>query len=218
LNATRKLHLYSSHTQASYDLNNVINPDDTATRLSQFGILHQFVYDTAGNSNDPIMIVGDLNVDAAVHPKDVPITVRPKESSPEYLKMVDVIKGTGVLKHPESDSNDRWLEHPWKLNDLRDIVYNHFGYHPVTFGDYIVGNKGELLPAETVLTNTDVLLTVQSIDRIFFSNRDSNTVELRAPQVQKFWVKENEKMSKEERQNTGFTQISGIKNNCNSSA
>lgn len=208
LNATRHLHLYATHTQASYDLNNVINQDDTAVRLSQFGILHQFIYDTAADSKDPIMVVGDLNVDAAVHPKDVPITVRPKESSPEYLKMVEVIKGTGVAK---KEGGDRWLEHPWKMLDLKDIVYDHFGYHPVTFGDYVFGEHGELLPAETLLTNRDVVLTVQSIDRIFFSNRNSNTIELKSPEVQKFWVKENEKMSQEERQNAKFTQISGKK-------
>ncbi|KAI8069793.1 Endonuclease/exonuclease/phosphatase [Gilbertella persicaria] len=207
LNATRKIHLYTTHTQASYDLNNVINEDDTAIRLSQFAILHQFIYDTSrqDNNQDPIMVVGDLNVDAAVHSKERPITQPSKESSPEYVKMVDVIRGTGVLK---SNSDGRWFEHPWKLDNLTDIVYDHYGYHPVTFGDYKVSNQGELVPAETVLTNWDVLMTVQSIDRIFLAPRYATVAKLQSPRVEKFWVEENDQMTDEEKKNTGFTQIS----------
>lgn len=207
LNATRKMHLYTTHTQASYDLDNIINEDDTAIRLSQFSLLHNFIYETSHNDNEPIMVAGDLNVDAAVHLKDKPITRPSKESSPEYIKMVDVIRGTGAIKHPGSE--DRWFDHPWKLDDLNDAVYDHYGYHPVTFGDYTTNDNGKLIPAETVLTNWDQLMTVQSIDRIFWSDRSSNKIRLQSPRVEKFWVKENNKMSEEERQNTGFTQISG---------
>lgn len=152
------------------------------------------------------MVVGDLNVDAAVHPHDAPITRPSKESSAEYLKMVDVIKGSGV-KRPSS--NKRWFEHSWKMEDLVDVVYTKYGYHPVTFGDYTTNENGELIPAETVLTNWDQLMTVQSIDRIFWSDRKSNSVRLDNPKVQKFWVQENELIDQKERQSIGFTQISG---------
>jgi endonuclease/exonuclease/phosphatase family metal-dependent hydrolase len=206
LNATRKMHLYTTHTQASYDLNNIINEDDTAIRLSQFSLLHNFVHDTAKDDNEPIMIVGDLNVDAAIHPKDTPITRPSKESSPEYTKMVDVIRGTGVIKRPGSD--ERWFDHPWKMDDLKDVVHTKYGYHPVTFGDYTTDDEGQLIPAETVLTNWDQLMTVQSIDRIFWSDRNSNIIQLESPRVEKFWVKENNLMTEKERQNTQFTQIS----------
>ncbi|EPB89528.1 hypothetical protein HMPREF1544_03612 [Mucor circinelloides 1006PhL] len=206
LNPDRKMHLYTTHTQASYDLNNIINEDDTAIRLSQFSLLHNFVYDTTKDDSEPIMIVGDLNVDAAVHPKDTPITRPSKESSPEYTKMVDVIRGTGVIKRPGSD--ERWFDHPWKMDDLKDVVYAKYGYHPVTFGDYTTDEEGQLIPAETVLTNWDQLMTVQSIDRIFWSDRNSNIIQLESPRVEKFWVKENSQMTEKERQETGFTQIS----------
>ncbi|CEP15689.1 hypothetical protein [Parasitella parasitica] len=206
LNSTRKMHLYTTHTQASYDLNNIINEDDTAVRLSQFSLLHNFVYDTSKDDGEPIMIVGDLNVDAAVHPKDTPITTPSKESSPEYLKMVDVIRGTGVIKRPGSD--ERWFDHPWKLDDLKDVVYDKYGYHAVTFGDYTTDDEGQLIPAETVLTNWDQLMTVQSIDRIFWSDRNSRIIQLGSPRVEKFWVKENDRMTFEEKQGTKFTQIS----------
>lgn len=205
LNPDKKMHIYTTHTQASYDLNNVINEDDTAIRLSQFSLLHNFIYDTASMDKEPVMVVGDLNVDAAVHPTGVPITRPSKESSPEYTKMVEVIKGTGV-KHSQSD--ERWFEHPWKMNDLKDVVYDGYGYHPVTFGDYKTNEQGELIPAETVLTNWDQLMTVQSIDRIFWSDRDTNRIRLASPHVEKFWVEENTKMTEEERESTGFTQIS----------
>ncbi|OBZ87270.1 hypothetical protein A0J61_04688 [Choanephora cucurbitarum] len=210
LNPTKKVHLYTTHTQASYDLNNVVNEDDTAIRLSQFAILHQFIYDTSrlNDNQDPIMVVGDLNVDAAIHPVDRPITQPSKESSSEYLKMVDVIRGVGAAKLNQS-KDDRWFEHHWKLTNMTDVVYDHYGYHPVTFGDYLINEQGDLAPAETVLTNWDVLMTVQSIDRIFLATRnDTHTATLTQPRVEKFWVKENDQMSAEEKQKTGFTQIS----------
>lgn len=175
-------------------------------RLSQFSLLHNFVYDTTRNDNEPIMVVGDLNVDAAVHHEGVPITEPSKESSSQYDQMKDVIKGTGVQR---TSSNQRWFEHHWKMDDLRDVVHDHFGNHPVTFGDYTKNEQGDLIPAETVLTNWDQLMTVQSIDRLFWSDRNTNHIHLGSPQVQKFWVKENTLMTEEERQNTDFTQISG---------
>lgn len=204
LNPESKVHLYTTHTQASYDLNNVVNPDDTATRLSQFSLLHNFIYDTAKDDDAPIMVVGDLNVDAAIHGKDIPVTRPSKESSAEYTQMVQVINGQGVKQ-----SNGVLFEHPWKLNDLVDVPYTKYQFHPVTFGDYKVDDKGELVPADIVLTNWDVLMTVQSIDRIFWSDRASHVAQLTDPTVEKFWVDENDEMSKEERDQTRFTQISG---------
>ncbi|KAI7891600.1 Endonuclease/exonuclease/phosphatase [Mucor mucedo] len=205
LNPERKLHIYTTHTQASYDTNNVINEEDTMIRLSQFSLLHNFVYDTTRNDDEPIMVVGDLNVDAAVHNETIPITQPSKSSSPEYEQMVEVIKGTGVKR---ISSNQRWFEHHWKMEDLKDVVHDHYTYHPVTFGDYTRNEHGDLIPAETVLTNWDQLMTVQSIDRIFWSDRNSNRTRLERPQVEKFWVKDNTLMTEEERQNTEFTQIS----------
>lgn len=206
LNPNRKLHIFTTHTQASYDTNNVINEEDTMIRLSQFSLLHNFVYDTTRNDDEPIMIVGDLNVDAAVHNETIPITQPSKRSSPEYDQMVQVIQGTGVKR---TSSNQRWFEHHWKMDDLKDIVYEHYKYHPVTFGDYTMNEQGDLIPAETVLTNWDQLMTVQSIDRLFWSDRNANRTRLENPLVEKFWVKENTLMNEKERQNTEFTQISG---------
>lgn len=208
LNPDRKVHVYTTHTQASYDTNNVINEDDTIIRLSQFARLHNFIHDTARDDPEPIMVMGDLNVDAAVHPIDSPITRPSKESSAEYSKMVDVIKGTGVQK---PSSEQRWFEDiDWKMKDLVDVVYTKYGYHPVTFGDYMLNDHGDLIPAETVLTNWDQLMTVQSIDRLFWSDRDkAGLLKPIQPRVEKFWVKENNLISEEERQSIGFTQISG---------
>ncbi|KAI8987220.1 Endonuclease/exonuclease/phosphatase [Pilobolus umbonatus] len=207
LNPTHKINLYTTHTQASYDLNNVINPDDTAIRLSQFSIFHNFIHDTAKENEYPIMIAGDLNVDAATHPITRPITQPSTASSVEYTQMVDVISGKGV-KNAYSD--ERWFEHPWKL-DIEDVLYRQYKYHPVTFGDYTTNEKGELIPAETVLTNWDQLMTVQSIDRVFWADgsTEKSRVGLTNARVEKFWVKENELIEEEERQQIGFTQISG---------
>ncbi|CAO3694503.1 unnamed protein product [Rhizopus stolonifer] len=184
LNPDRQMHVYTTHTQASYDLDNVINPDDTATRLTQFALLRSFVQETTDKDQHPILIAGDLNVDAAVHHGS--ITQRSVESSPEYVQMVNRLK----------------------LDDLKDVVYEAYGHHPVTFGDYTVNSQDELVPAETVLTDWDQLLTVQSIDRIFWVARNTTLLNPQPPNVEKFWVQENSLMTEEEKNQVDFTQIS----------
>ncbi|KAG1466631.1 hypothetical protein G6F56_004652 [Rhizopus delemar] len=186
LNPKRHIHLYTTHTQASYDLNNIINPGDTEIRLSQFKRLREFVQETSKEGH-PVLIAGDLNVDAATHPKERPIEERSRDSSPEYLQMVDILK----------------------FEDLHDIVYGSLGYHPVTFGDYTTDSEGKPVPAETVLTNSDQWMTVQSIDRMFWASRNTTRLTPQPPQVEKIWVKENTLMTREEKEATKFTQISG---------
>ncbi|KAI9274185.1 Endonuclease/exonuclease/phosphatase [Sporodiniella umbellata] len=185
LNPKRHLHIYTTHTQASYDLNNVINPGDTEIRLSQFKRLHEFIAQTS-NGSHPVLIAGDLNIDAATHPKERPITERSKDSSIEYLQMVNTLK----------------------LENMKDLVYESFGYHPVTFGDYKKSDTETLVPAETVLTNSDQWMTVQSIDRLFWIDRNTSLLTPLRPAIEKFWVAENTEMSQKEKKDTKFTQIS----------
>ncbi|KAI8379584.1 Endonuclease/exonuclease/phosphatase [Radiomyces spectabilis] len=208
LNPSRSLHVYTTHTQASYDLFNVINQGDTEIRLSQFARLHQFMSDTAGNDGFPVMVMGDLNVDAATHGEGIAITQPSKESSREYRMLMDVLRGTGIHGLTEKgDMSTAVFEHPWKL-DLTDVIYDHYGYHPVTFGDYEMDDRGNLRPAETVLTDSDQLMTVQNIDRMLWAGR-STPVQIVDPKVEKFMVKDNLNMDEERRARTAFTQISG---------
>ncbi|ORZ17385.1 Endonuclease/exonuclease/phosphatase [Absidia repens] len=222
LNPNRRFHMYTTHTQASYDLNNVINLGDTYIRLGQFAQLHEFVDATANtggssssNSEEPvapIMILGDLNVDAAVHPTGVPVTTPSVDSSIHYKMMTDVLKGIGAdpkdLGLTDTPKQQRLFAHPWVLHDLEDVVYKQYGYHPVTFGDVDVQQDKTVVPGEVVLTDHDQLMTVQSIDRIYWAPRNSSTVSIRAPHVEPFKVKENTRLSDQERERLLFTQIS----------
>ncbi|KAI8343128.1 Endonuclease/exonuclease/phosphatase [Chlamydoabsidia padenii] len=219
LTPSHRFHLYTTHTQASYDLNNVINLGDTYIRLGQFAQLHEFVDNTARQvdqqngimDNTPIMILGDLNVDAAVHPSGKPVTDHSVESSVHYKMMTNVLKGTGVdpkdLGLSDGDDKKKIFSHPWVMKDLVDVVYQHYGYHPVTFGDVDVVDD-RVVPGELVLTDHDQLMTVQSIDRVYWAARNYTSVYLQDPRVEPFKVKENPDLSQQERERLLFTQIS----------
>lgn len=204
LDVQHYLHVYTTHTQASYDNGGAINFDDTKVRLSQFAAVHQFIQDTAQDDTFPILLMGDLNVDAAAHDSPT-IDVPSKNSSLAYTMMVDVLtgKGTNLELIDSAASNSTAYASDWQLDDLKDMAYATFGYHPVTFGDYKKLKSGTLVPAETVLTSHNQLMTVQSIDRVFWSNHHQNhTMSLGNVTVEPFFVKKNETY-------LPFTQISG---------
>ncbi|CEP07305.1 hypothetical protein [Parasitella parasitica] len=164
------IHVYTTHTQASYDNGGKLNLDDTKVRLSQFAKVHQFIQDTAQNDAFPILLMGDLNVDAAIHNGSLPDAPSYK-SSLAYTMMMDVLTGQGTnLTLLGGDTFDKLLyTSSWRLDNLTDVPYETFGYHPVTFGDYTRSPNGTLLPAETILTSHNQLLTVQSIDRLLWA-------------------------------------------------
>jgi hypothetical protein len=156
--------------------------------------------------------MGDLNVDAAAH--DSPINVPSKNSSLAYTMMVDVLTGKGTnleLIEKKNNNNNGAASNEtiisyssdWRLDNLIDMAYSTFGYHPVTFGDYKKLNNGTLVPGETVLTHRNQLMTVQSIDRVFWSNDKNNTMSLGNVTVEPFFVKNGT--------NLPFTQLSGNK-------
>ncbi|KAI8362678.1 Endonuclease/exonuclease/phosphatase [Choanephora cucurbitarum] len=206
LNET-SIHVYTTHTQASYDNGGKLNFDDTKVRLSQFALVHDFIFQTAKNDNHSILLMGDLNVDAAVHDGS-PIDTASVNSSLPYTMMMDVLKGKGtdlnLITNTSSNQKQIQYESTWLLTNLTDVVYSTFGYHPVTFGDYHRLNNGTLIPSETILTSHNQLLTVQSIDRILWSgNRDNNTTSIRPCNVtiEPFFVDKSLLLP--------FTQVSG---------
>lgn len=195
LNSNHTIHIYTTHTQASYDNKGAINFDDTKVRLSQFAAVHQFIKDTTKDDTHPILLMGDLNVDAAAH--DGPIDVPSYNSSLAYTMMMDVLRGKGtnldlIDKSKTFNNETATLSYKseWRLDSLADMAYKTFGYHPVTFGDYKKLSNGTLIPAETVLTSHNQLMTVQSIDRLLWSNADkNNTMSLSNVTVEQFFVK-----------------------------
>ncbi|KAF7720952.1 hypothetical protein EC973_005744 [Apophysomyces ossiformis] len=203
LDSNHSLHLYTSHTQASYDFGGKLNEKDTEVRLSQFARVHQLMYETAKDDNLPILLMGDLNVDATVH--DNASTVN--ASSQPYHMMMQVLRGDGIQDKNSEDFLVKY-DHPWRLEDLSDVAYQEYGRHPVTFGDIITAN-GVAQPAETVLTHPDQLMTKQSIDRMLWASRNSSTIRLTNVTVEKFMVKDNDQLTEDERSKLPFTQVSG---------
>lgn len=203
------IHVYTTHTQASYDNGGQVNFDDTKVRLDQFSHVHEFIRETSSRDTWPILLMGDLNVNAAVAPNTTYPDIPSYNSSIAYTMMMDVLegKGTNLSLITNTSNNEQQLSYTseWKLN-LTDLPFKKFGYHPVTFGDYIKLDNGSYIPAETVLTSHNQLLSVQSIDRLLWSgNRKGQNVSMSLQNItiEHFFVDKNLSLP--------FTQLSGKK-------
>ena len=223
LNPTQSIHLYTTHAQASYSP--LSHQTDMQIRISQFAQFHQFIKETSQHDNNiPMLLLGDFNVDAAVH--DGSITEPSKSSSVEYQLMMDVLNGKGIERkrlHSASDKDDggstrvrqnagkRLLYEDLYRLVLSDKLYEHYGYHPVTFGDIVLNKNGEIEPAETILTDSEQVMTVQSIDRILWEQErgKASNMLIRDAQVEKLLVQSNDMMNEHDKLKSPFTQISG---------
>lgn len=169
-NATQ-VHVYTTHTQASYGKGGTRSQQDIQMRLDQFGHFHDFILATTqGDDRTPIVAMGDFNIDSVDHTNGS-ITDLPIHHSQAYTRMMEVLQGGGS-----------------KTFSLVDMAYTTFGYHPVTFGDYVMDGD-RVIPAETVLTQAQQVLTVQSIDQLLWSPLNSSLV-LSNVTVEKFLVKD----------------------------
>lgn len=169
--------------------------------MDQLSWLHFLMASTASNDHLAVIVNGDMNVDAAVHGENSSPTQPSEKSSEEYELMKAVISGHGKIIDGKLE-----FEHDWKLN-IKDAVYDSYGFHPVTFSDVKVDENGLLVPAETVLTDKDELMAVQSIDHVLWDARKS-TVSIEGLRVEKFMVADTP-LDKDEDHDKGFTQVSG---------
>ncbi|KAL0076736.1 Endonuclease/exonuclease/phosphatase [Phycomyces blakesleeanus] len=199
LNATRRIHLYTSHTQASYDVQGAFNEEDTRMRYSQFGLLHRFIHSTTAQDTDPILLTGDLNVDASAHNQSTPTA-----SSKAYTQMMDILSGKGVW---DTSLHETMWNDTWRV-DWKDMGYTTFGHHPVTFGDKLIVNHTEV-PAETALTHTDQWMTLQSLDRILWASRNTTELAIHNVTIEPFAVRDNTALTKQQKAKMHFSQISG---------
>ncbi|KAI9027494.1 Endonuclease/exonuclease/phosphatase [Phycomyces nitens] len=193
------MHVYTTHAQASYELDNMA---DVHIRLSQFAELHSLMRNTAKKDDFPILLMGDLNVDASAHKTDEPITKPSKESGYEYNLMMGVLSGEGAL----IKEGARLYEDPEWVLKMEDIVYKAHQHHPVTFGD-VIEIDGELVPAETVLTDSSEMMTMESIDRMLWAGR-GGMFDVKTVALEKFLISENKALGDDEKEAIQFTQIS----------
>ncbi|CAG8500426.1 6129_t:CDS:2 [Acaulospora colombiana] len=143
------IHLFSTHTQASYVASPPLSDKSVLVREQQIFLLRQFI-DKAivsrRSSHEPIILVGDLNVNSRplLDPSD-PSSV--KGDSQEYLNMVKILSGEGIRE----DSHVRYSNE--KMIGVRDVIKEHYGIHPITFADVLKDNDGKMIPREVILTS-----------------------------------------------------------------
>jgi|UniRef100_A0A6C0CZF9 exonuclease III len=105
------IHLFTTHTQASY-ISNITQSREI--RNKQIIQLHKFITEKLNKnfeSNDLVLLVGDLNVNS-----------RPKDNENCY----DTIEYLDMMKILSFDNNYNYI-------DL--LKYDNNGIHPVTYGD-----------------------------------------------------------------------------------
>ncbi|KAJ1970607.1 hypothetical protein H4R35_005767 [Dimargaris xerosporica] len=92
------LHLFTTHTQASYERVLTLRDPTAKIRLKQFQMVHRFILKKTLDRapGEPIILQGDLNVDARVHDDARPLTPQGllnTHSSKEYRAMMAVLRG-----------------------------------------------------------------------------------------------------------------------------
>lgn len=195
----KQVHIYTTHTQASYAPVESLFDEDVNVRMTQLDWLHSLVAVTSNKDQSAIILNGDLNVDAAIHDENTSPSEPSEKSSPEYDLMMDVLSGI-------ESSNGIKVEDDLSLS-WTDAVYQSYGYHPVTYADVRVDENGLLVPAETTLTDQDDLMSVQSIDHVLWDPRESS-IKMESVRVEKFLTSETT-WDKDEDPNKGFSQVSG---------
>ncbi|RKP34845.1 Endonuclease/exonuclease/phosphatase [Dimargaris cristalligena] len=168
LQPTLHLHLFTTHTQASYAPVLSLNDPTVVIRRKQFLMLHHFIRTKTQSrpAGEPVLLLGDLNVDARVHDGTTE-NLTDTRSSEEYAAMLTILRGGGYDGPPGNangrspGASDLSLAPPLPF---RDLVFDMLGYHPVTFGDVKVAEDGNLTPRDTVLTGSEAHCSCQRLD------------------------------------------------------
>ncbi|KAJ1871216.1 hypothetical protein H4R22_004055 [Coemansia sp. RSA 1290] len=175
------VHIFTTHTQASYGEVLITQPD-VKRRLAQLFEFHKFLerilpqYRAAG---EPVVLSGDFNVDSRDHelsePKSIPYEREVEDgvqTSDEGAAMLSVLQGHGIdpsVLGPDNKDTFRGKT----IIELHDALYERLGYHPVTFGNIVVDKDGTVRPRETVLTTQQDNMVMHSIDYILWYNPDA---------------------------------------------
>jgi len=155
------LHLFQTHTQASYIGSN--KRLSIVTRGDQMNVIRNFMQECLSNygwkENDMCLLVGDLNVDAR-NPfiETEKVQKYPMFKQYPHLGEKEVFNEYQAMMCVLSDNHN---------DSLEDLLLKTYGDHPITYGDTYIDDNKEIKPLETVLTLRDDLCTNQSLDYIF---------------------------------------------------
>jgi len=165
------LHLFQTHTQASYIGSN--KRLSIVTRGDQMNVIRTFMQECLSNygwkENDMCLLVGDLNVD----------------SRNPFIETEKVQKYPMFKQYPHLGEKEIFNEYQAMMcvlsdnhNDsLEDLLLKTYGDHPITYGDTYIDDNKEIKPLETKLTLSDDLCSNQSLDYIFlYTPRPTNQV------------------------------------------
>ncbi|KAL3895724.1 MAG: hypothetical protein SGCHY_004527 [Lobulomycetales sp.] len=200
------VHVFTTHLQSSPNKNSNISDPTVSARLRQVAILKEFIDDCTKNKakDEPIVLLGDINANA----RDNSSTRG--SSSSEYQMIYQILNGN-ISKSavPCADAGSSPPETPRASvsgqeprYNIRDLAYEKYGEHPITYADVYPGTK---IPRETVLTLNEDLGEKCCLDYILLMNSAGTPEPGSAPlnytientQVEKFIVSD-----------APFTQIS----------
>ncbi|KAJ2786684.1 hypothetical protein GGI15_001312 [Coemansia interrupta] len=177
---TSHMHVFTTHTQASYG-DVVITQPDVKRRLAQLHEFHNFLEDVLPkhrSKGEPVVLTGDFNVDSRNHVLSDPETVKYEREvedgihiSDEGAAMMSVLRGYGIDPKVLGPENTDTFKGKVIL-DFHDSLKERLGYHPVTFGNTIVDEKGVVHPRETILTTRQDNEVMHSIDYVLWYNPD----------------------------------------------
>ncbi|KAJ2805155.1 hypothetical protein H4R20_002205 [Coemansia guatemalensis] len=186
------LHLFTTHTQASYG-EVVITQPDVKRRLAQLYEFHNFLEKLLPlhrEAGEPVVLTGDFNVDSRAHklsdPERIPYEREVEdgiETSDEGNAMMAVLEGHGIepkLLGPDNEDSFKGKE----IIEFHDSLFERYGYHPVTFGNIVVGEDGVAHPRETVLTTRHDNMVMHSIDYVLWHNPGTNKHSIAAELVE----------------------------------
>ncbi|KAJ1807022.1 hypothetical protein LPJ56_004995 [Coemansia sp. RSA 2599] len=175
------MHVFTTHTQASYG-DVVITQPDVKRRLAQLHEFHNFLEDVLPRhraKGEPVVLTGDFNVDSRNHvlsdPENVDYEREVEDgmaTSDEGEAMMAVLRGHGIDPRVLGPDNQDTFKGK-VVFELHDTLKERLGYHPVTFGNTIVDEKGVVHPRETILTTMQDNKVMHSIDYVLWYNPDA---------------------------------------------
>ncbi|GBB91934.1 hypothetical protein RclHR1_01940011 [Rhizophagus clarus] len=186
------IHLFMTHTQASYVSAPPLTDKSVLVRQEQLSLLRKFIDKCTLNAlpEEPIILVGDLNVNSRPQPDSSNVN----GDSDEYSNMIKILSGEGIEANQidASASPDKRLYNNSKIVSVKDILKERYGHHPISFGDVIVADDGTVIPRETVLTGKDDLFAQVSLDYILLVGADQSkqrvSIDVQKTRIEEFFV------------------------------
>eukprot|EP01113_Clastostelium_recurvatum_P002747 TRINITY_DN11167_c0_g1_i1.p1 TRINITY_DN11167_c0_g1~~TRINITY_DN11167_c0_g1_i1.p1 ORF type:complete len:431 (-),score=87.81 TRINITY_DN11167_c0_g1_i1:43-1335(-) len=165
-------HVFNTHLQSNYSDNTPVqNALNNLARQLQILEMAAFIERVTKGSRDPILIGGDLNINAKAV---APINIWSHASYTEYA----------AAKNLKTDTNISEYEYMMLVlrsvcPSLRDVLLHDKGEHLVTYADYYICKEtGLKLPRESVLTDKSDLCIGARLDYLLFSPSSTSSISL----------------------------------------